>query len=439
MSEGDASGLAMRPTTSGRTPFVSSLLYPGSTPNASRTGQSSKRLAVRMLKWPTGELAPSAVLPGPTKRETPACAEACRRPGYPQSLRASCGTAFTGSTGCGRWLAWLRAGVTRLGFAALALLLGLLDPVYAGGPALTLADDVAAMEGQSGSMWRHFVVVPQGHPHSAVAGQGRFVSRDPYNASLKMPEAMHPYSFGHNNPPLFSDPTGLFTIVEISSTQVIQTNLRQAVMKYAREEIKDRVKEQIYDSLEGVFAKAMNAFIPKEYFDPIQAILAYGAKRAGNVFESATMEKTLESHPNGGSGIYWQVAIDRQGDPRDDSIEFSLKGMVDRMQHSNDPRPDFVAGQVPPTKMGGQRRAYFCGDIKLSGATLAAKYKGDQQGQFEAIARFTQKHSMTNMAVFLTYWTGSKADHQALKELLRDAMFSKGVIMLLISAKQNKG
>ncbi len=71
---------------------------------------------------------------------------------------------------------------------------------------------VAAMEGQFGSTWRFFVVVPQGYPHSAAARQGRFPTMDAWWGDMKRPQSLHKYGYCNGGPVAFVDPMGNFGI-----------------------------------------------------------------------------------------------------------------------------------------------------------------------------------------------------------------------------------
>ena len=55
---------------------------------------------------------------------------------------------------------------------------------------------------------------------------GIFVSRDPFAGDPQAPQTLHRYLYASNNPVNFSDPTGRFTLVSISVSISIQTNIR---------------------------------------------------------------------------------------------------------------------------------------------------------------------------------------------------------------------
>jgi RHS repeat-associated protein len=54
---------------------------------------------------------------------------------------------------------------------------------------------------------------------------GRFVSRDPVDGITREPERNNPYTFANSNPQRWSDPTGLFTLADISAAGVVAAEL----------------------------------------------------------------------------------------------------------------------------------------------------------------------------------------------------------------------
>lgn len=74
------------------------------------------------------------------------------------------------------------------------------------------------------------------------AQTGRFLSRDPLLGAPQEVESHHPYNFANANPIINTDPTGLFTLVELQSAVTIdrvltsiQASARSYMMDYARD------------------------------------------------------------------------------------------------------------------------------------------------------------------------------------------------------------
>jgi len=61
------------------------------------------------------------------------------------------------------------------------------------------------------------------------AKTGRFLSRDPAEGQLEQPESFYPYVFANGNPYVFEDPTGEFTLPELSISPVVSAAIIGAV------------------------------------------------------------------------------------------------------------------------------------------------------------------------------------------------------------------
>ena len=55
---------------------------------------------------------------------------------------------------------------------------------------------------------------------------GKFISRDPVNIIETEPESFNPYQFVYNNPYIYNDPIGMFTITELNAASKIQDSLQ---------------------------------------------------------------------------------------------------------------------------------------------------------------------------------------------------------------------
>jgi RHS repeat-associated protein len=77
------------------------------------------------------------------------------------------------------------------------------------------------------------------------AQTGMVLSRDAIDPMEQQPEALNPYQFAYSNPQLYSDPTGMFTLLELNSSQQIDrilTTSQQYVFGQARQYLIDQAK-----------------------------------------------------------------------------------------------------------------------------------------------------------------------------------------------------
>jgi RHS repeat-associated protein len=77
---------------------------------------------------------------------------------------------------------------------------------------------------------------------------GRFMSYDPIDLIEMEPESSNPYQFVYNNPHVYSDPTGMFSIMELNATISVQDAL-SALKTYASNEIKGYFKNKIGEAM----------------------------------------------------------------------------------------------------------------------------------------------------------------------------------------------
>jgi RHS repeat-associated protein len=64
---------------------------------------------------------------------------------------------------------------------------------------------------------------------------GRFMSYDPIELIDMEPESSNPYQFVYNNPHVYSDPTGMFSIIELNTTLNLQDTLRSIAGEQVRQ------------------------------------------------------------------------------------------------------------------------------------------------------------------------------------------------------------
>jgi len=75
---------------------------------------------------------------------------------------------------------------------------------------------------------------------------GRFLSRDPAEGELETPESFHPYGFANGNPYAWRDPSGLTTLAEIDTAQIVERHLQSTTNASVRgflNSIKGRIFE----------------------------------------------------------------------------------------------------------------------------------------------------------------------------------------------------
>ncbi len=90
---------------------------------------------------------------------------------------------------------------------------------------------------------------------------GRFLSRDPIEMDQFTPEMMNFYIFANSNTHLFRDPSGLFSLIELNLTTLIQGFL-QGIRALAVHEAKQYVKQQAFGAAGSFFVNSIASFVP---------------------------------------------------------------------------------------------------------------------------------------------------------------------------------
>jgi RHS repeat-associated protein len=110
---------------------------------------------------------------------------------------------------------------------------------------------------------------------------GRFMSYDPIELIDMEPESSNPYQFVYNNPHVYSDPTGMFSIMELNSTISVQDAL-SALKTYASNEIKGYFKNKIGEAMADSFTGIVKRLLP---FAGVELDQIRGRFKDGHKFE----------------------------------------------------------------------------------------------------------------------------------------------------------
>ncbi|MUG98765.1 hypothetical protein F7734_43325 [Scytonema sp. UIC 10036] len=274
---------------------------------------------------------------------------------------------------------------------------------------------------------------------------GLFLSRDRVDIIETQPESFNPYQFVYNNPYIYSDPTGMFTLVELNSTQnfqdILQT-IRYEVQQQAREYIIDKAKEVINDAA----ISALRAVMPIDVNSVFNFFKANNLLEAGNEWAGSAskhVNNRFENDQNFLDNIYIEVPVDpKSGKPsgnganiRDFSV-FRLfpERAFDLGGNPNHPRPDYIIR--PDAPRNTSERSWLIGDIKLAVTTMINSYfeRKNQQEQWQAIAQHAANYGY-RFAGFFTLWSGTSAEN----EKVRKEAFKDGIVVVILSLREKRG
>jgi RHS repeat-associated protein len=263
------------------------------------------------------------------------------------------------------------------------------------------------------------------------AETGLFLSRDPVDVQDQDVAAFNPYQFAFNNPLVYSDPTGMFSIIEMNATINTQ-NVLNSFRTYSVNAAKQKLTDTLYEALGNVALNAISNFVPGA---GIPTILIQDAIGAGNWFESTLRKTTCEVLKFGNDQLFFEPGVTSRGgnaitpgfncsiyqkSPSDitAAIEANKNLSIGKYRI-----PDFIVtspGNTPRRSKnngntlvsGGPDPSWLIGDIKLSLKTMDNDYvNGKKKPQWNAITRYAGRNG-NNVAGFITlFGEGDKRDY----------------------------
>jgi len=272
---------------------------------------------------------------------------------------------------------------------------------------------------------------------------GRLTSRDPRNGVFQRAETLNPYVYAVNNTHVFADPSGEFTLIEINTTQLIETSMG-ALKSFVVSRIKRKVTDTIFQAVSRVTLEQLGNLYPP-LGEVWKALKSGDLAQAGRNFEAAFKKKICGAI--GAEGpitrtLWFYPGIRPNGDAVSPGL--NCPNLSAPRYSAGNSYPDFVLSEVSPTeasKLGASDKSILIGDFKLSGNGLYRQYvePGNKREQFDAITRFAGRHTYTHTAVFLTVFTGQKSKLTQVRLLLAGDGLKKGVAVVVIAAFKNRG
>jgi RHS repeat-associated protein len=250
---------------------------------------------------------------------------------------------------------------------------------------------------------------------------GRFLSRDPVQATVRLAETFNAYAFALNNPQVYKDPTGGFSIIEInvvSAKNASMQGLRQAAIKKVREKIFEELAEALQDALWKLalqfFPIDINALAEKlttgmdfgnQYGSLAQTLFCKFFKKTQIGHEFHYQVRLYNDNSKvGHSGDPYTVGSNCDGPnpPLRTVLPVPITWAV----------PDFIISSKPPLGvLGGKPKAWFVGDFKATAYTFYQDYindgsngGGQHKEQFDAIVQYAKRNTITHAAVFIVGW-----------------------------------
>jgi RHS repeat-associated protein len=257
---------------------------------------------------------------------------------------------------------------------------------------------------------------------------GRFMSYDPIELIDMEPESSNPYQFVYNNPHVYSDPTGMFSIIELNTTLNLQDTLRSIAGEQARQYLQENVKRVFSDIAIGV----INRILPgNPLADRLDSMISKGPDLAGGGFENFIKGAVCSSLPSTFNNWLW-LTPEVNVDGRVKSPGFNC-GNESSLPSSPISNPEFIIQKEPPTK---NRKfdydSHLIGDVKVTAEAALADVKNNDR-QWQAMFNHARSYQSLDFATYITFKSARKnsSNPDIIRAELMQAGVKKGVILVL--------
>jgi hypothetical protein len=260
-------------------------------------------------------------------------------------------------------------------------------------------------------------------------------------------EAFNPYQFAFNNPLVYSDPSGLFTLIELNaniSTQDILSAIKSESYQQFKSYAKDKIGEALGNAFGG-FIKKLLPFADSGFMGKLD-----GTKGGGGT----PFEKYLNGqicgifNALGGefvNNLWIEPSVNSQdGSPTADGI--NCIGLFNKQIDisGKGSRPDFIYKEGTPTaKDNKTNKAYVIGDIKVSMSKVFKEIgvDGNPKNQWIAMRKYAKDYVYGHIVMYTTLKRNEKGsvelnDNKVLAAKLAQAYkasVEKGVILIIVN------
>jgi RHS repeat-associated protein len=269
---------------------------------------------------------------------------------------------------------------------------------------------------------------------------GLFLSRDAVAPTEQQPESMNPYQFAYQNPNVYSDPSGMFTILEFNASQSIETTLA-GIRTYAGQETKNYLLNKVGDTFGNVVLSALNAFLPGSSLlkDVMSGVTEFEYGLKGVVcpyFDGLPFKDNL----------FLEVRIDN-GVPQNNGLNCSNYNqsptnpkIANKLKSLPGSFPDFLFRNSSPVSYKAKDPgAYIIGDVKFF-IGAARKDILSNDNQWQNMAKYASSYQILPFVSYLALFETNVLDPSAQgsggisktdKLKLAEEALKKNVILIL--------
>jgi RHS repeat-associated protein len=278
------------------------------------------------------------------------------------------------------------------------------------------------------------------------AQTGLFLQRDPVDIIETEPESMNPYQFVYNNPYIYTDPTGMITLIELNANFSMQ-NALATTRTYAGNQVKDYLREKAGALVTDALWATIRSFIPAGNFQPqiVTQILNQvdNLARGGefeDIFQGLICDLFGNALPQSWLQNLWlfpALSISNGNAIR--------PGFHCGPQNTSSPNygtlpaayavPDYIISPEAPRSSKQGKPSWLVGDIKYSLKTLAEQYtpggRYNKYNQFLAVARHARNHA-ARIAGFITL-EGEKTNPEQYTAIILRESIKEGIASLILT------
>lgn len=267
---------------------------------------------------------------------------------------------------------------------------------------------------------------------------GTFLSRDPVDIIPTEPESFNPYQFVYNNPYVYSDPTGMFSITEVTAgleTQKVLEGIQSYVANQARQYLIDQARGVVGNLLQS----ALKPLMPDLWMGKLLDNPQYFNDR-GTLLETFIRDQVCKffGGPQVSDSLFnrlWLGAeVDTGGHPKSSGFNCSNpNGEFIENFNPKYPNPDFIFKKGSPDTTDGKPKAWLIGDIKASLGTLRGKIVGNDT-QWQAIynyANYKNNHQFSPLTFFMVL--NSKGAVEGTEAELQAEALKRNVFMFILN------
>jgi RHS repeat-associated protein len=269
---------------------------------------------------------------------------------------------------------------------------------------------------------------------------GRFVSRDPVEPNLHLPESIHPYAFANSNPFVYVDPTGMFSLVGLNMSLSMQDILR-SVQSATMNAVREKAKDEVAGIVSELVLRTVDQILPN--VAGLDSVVGFFTDPSDDGAAGRKLDELMADAICGfvKSSVYsrytWlQVPMDPDGEPTANGFHCggrrrpneSYRAWRRRLPTNSlggGHRPDFLTSKAEPLAVADRRaKSYLVGEVKLN----VRNFIGNPR-QLDAITNHASDYQYVP-AVFLIAWrAGSRSELRQ----LRNHLVARGTFGVLVT------